>query len=147
MLNGFAFEYLLFVFLSTVGAVQFTAARAGLGGLLFLRQWPRATQYLAGALIAAAYLWFFFWSGPRNVPDTGDGLEGNTQAALFAIGAAAAVAFTFAASSVVNHAWGAGANTAGPGERPPPEGLGRLSETTFARAFVARARALTRDEG
>ncbi|MDE2766169.1 MAG: hypothetical protein OXI25_07065 [Chloroflexota bacterium] len=145
MLNGFASEYLLFVFLSTLGAVQFTAARAGLSGLLFLRQWPRATQWLAASLILGAYLWFFFWSGPRNVPDTGDGLEGNTQAVLFAIGAAAAVAATFIASSIVNYAWGAAAQADEPGQPPPPEGLGRLSRTTFARAFAARVRGLTRE--
>ena len=145
MLNEFAVEYLLFVFLTTLGAVQFTAARAGLGGLLLLRQWPRATQYLAAALIVGAYLWFFFLSGPRNVPDTGDGLEGNTQAALFAIGAAAAVAVTFIVSSAVNHAWGAADEAAEPAQGPPPTGIGRLSRTTFARAFAARVRGLTRE--
>ena len=145
MLTGFAFEYLLFVFLSTLSVVQFTAARAGLHGLLLLRRRPGATLWLSAALLVCAYAWFFFLSGPRNVPDTGDGLEGNTQAALFAIGAAAAVAFTFAASSVVNHAWGAAAQAAEPGQGAAPEGLGRLSRTTFARAFGARLRGLTRE--
>ena len=145
MLNEFASQYILFIFLSTAGVVQFTAARAGLYGLLFLRRWPRATQRLSAALIAAAYVWFFFLSGPRNLPDIGDGLEGNTQAAMFAIGAGAAVAATFIASSAVNHAWGARAHVAGQGQRFPARGLGGLSETTFARAFVARIRALMQD--
>lgn len=146
MPSGFAFEYLLFVFLSTLGVVQFTAALAGLHGLLLLRRWPRATLWLSAALAACVYAWFFFLSGPRNVPDTGDGLEGNTQAALFAIGAAAAVAVTFAVASVVNHAWGAATQAAEPEQAPPPAGLGRLSRTTFARAFAARVRGLVREE-
>ena len=100
-------DYLLLVFLGALGAVQISAARSHLLGLLFLRAWPRASEVLGAALVIGAFAWFFSSGRGRNIADTQGGLDGTDQAAFFSMAAATAVAFTLLMSSVVNHAWGA----------------------------------------
>ena len=51
--------------------------------------------------MVGAFAWFFA-SEPRNVPDTGAGLDGNEQALLFVAGAGAALALVLILSSLRN---------------------------------------------
>ena len=140
VLEPFAFDYAQFVAVSVLGVIQFAAARNHLYGLMFLRRWPRLTQALSAAALIAAFLWFFAGGEPRNIPDTGAGLEANTQTGVFALAAAAAIVVTFVGSSVVNHRWG-GLHSGDPSaETWPPAGFGLLEHTTFARALMARSR-------
>ena len=134
MPSGFALDYVAWVFLAALGTVQIAAARSGLAGLLFIRRAPSAAAVLGTLLIAAATAWFF-GSEPRNLPDTGDGLDANSQARWFSAASAAAVAFSFAASSAVNHRWAVlRERESGAGDEPESRGLGRLRHTTFWRA-------------
>lgn len=123
-------DYLLFVFVSALGAIQVAAAYSGLQGLLFLRN--RKAAAMAGmALVVGSFVWFFT-SGPRDIPDTAGGLNGNQQAAYFALGAGLAVAVTLALSSLLNFSLGQRTN----GER----GLDALRNITYIRALTGDIR-------
>ena len=84
---------------------------AALGVLLLITAYHRLTGLLlmgrkssiaaGGLLVVVAFVWFFA-SEPRNVPDTGAGLDGNQQAVLFSIGSLAALAVVLALSSLRN---------------------------------------------
>lgn len=118
-------DYFVFVFLSSLGVVQIAAAYAGLRGLLFLQS--RWTSALVGAgLVGIGFAWFFA-PGPRHIPDTAGGLDGNAQALLFTLSAAAALLFTFVFASLANARF---LHT----QRHPPEGLEALRETTYLQA-------------
>lgn len=138
--TSFVADYAVLVFVSAVGVLQVVAARSGLLGLLFLRPWPRANQAAGAILMLGAFAWFFLGGTDRNVPDTDGGLDGNLQARWFAIGGAAAVAFTFAVSSVLNDGWGRASTEPAPAGAWRGEGLTALERTTFARALAARLR-------
>ncbi len=141
-MSAFEAAYSLWVFTSAIGVVQFAAVRGGLWGLVVFRKRPRFTQAASVLLVAASFVWFFA-SGDRNVPDTGEGIDGVVQARFFAIAAAAAAALLAAVSSIVNHRWGAGGVHDDRLRRLwPPEGLDCLERTTLARAAAARVRAL-----
>lgn len=135
--------YLLWVFLSALGAAQFAAVHGGLWGIVILRSRPRAAQGSALFLVAASFAWFFA-SGDRNQPDVGEGLNGVEQARWFAVSAAASVVFQLAVSSALNHRWGAAHNWDPDIERWPPPGLAWMERTTFASALAALARAAVR---
>ena len=126
----FTLEYALFVFVSAVGVLQFVFARNGIQGMLFIRRSPGASALLGVLLVAAAVVWFFV-SGPRNLPDTSLGLDGNQQALWFALAAATAVGVTALLSSVINYRWA---------ERDTEEaaGLDALEHTTFLQALGRR---------
>ena len=95
----FALDYLLFVFLSALGALLLVTAYNRLNGLLLV---DRRLSMLAGVLlVAGAFIWFFT-SEPRNAPDTGAGLDGNEQAILFVAGAGAALVLVLVLSSLRN---------------------------------------------
>ena len=103
---SFEADYVLFIFLASLGAVQLAALKNRLHGLCFIRI-PILNLALALALVVGSFLWFFV-SEPRNLPDTGDGLNGNQQA-MFAVAAAiGAVFFTLAATSLINIGLGRG---------------------------------------
>ena len=144
MLEPFAYDYAQLVFASTMAVVQFAAARNRLYGLMLLRRWPRLTQVLSAATLFAAFVWFFAASGPRNIPDTGVGLEANTQTGVFALAAAVAIVATVVASSIANHRWGAAHAPDADAVDWPVPGFGTLEQTTFARALIARLRAAAR---
>lgn len=139
-ITSFVTDYAALVFVSAVGVVQVVAGRSGLLGLLFLRPWPRANGAVGALLVLGAFAWFFLGGLDRNVPDTEGGLDGNLQARWFAIAGMAAVTFTFALSSVLNHGWG-GRSTLPP-EGWHGEGLTALEDTTFARALAAGLRGM-----
>ena len=93
-------NYVSLVFIASVGVIQLAAAHGGLTKLLFIK--CNAITYALGlTLIVAAFTWFF-WLGPRHIPDTAGGLDGNDQAARFALSALAAVGFTMLTSSLLN---------------------------------------------
>ena len=106
----FALDYLAFVFLSALGVLMVATAYSRLSGLLILGR--RLSILLGAALTIGAFNWFFT-SKPRNLPDTGVGLDGNEQAILFTLGAGAALAMLLILSSLRN--WSMGANAAGDG--------------------------------
>ena len=129
---SFEVDYLLFIFLASLGVVQLAALKNGLKGLYFIRI-PPLNLTIALVLVLGALLWFFF-SEPRNLPDTGDGLDGNQQA-MFAVAAAvAAVLFTLAATSVINAGFGKG-------EDKSEVGLEALRRATY---YTAMRRTLGR---
>ena len=86
-MSAFEIEYVLWVFFSTLGVVQYAAVRSELWGIVVFRRWPVATQRFSVLLIVASFVWFFV-SAERNVPDTGAGLDGVVQARWFALGRA-----------------------------------------------------------
>lgn len=139
MWSGFAIDYAVLVFFSTLGTMQIVASRNGLAGIMLLLGRPRLSTWLGSGVIAAAFTWFFL-SEFRNVPDTAAGLEANTQAATFAIAGGAAVGVTFLLTSIVNHRW-AIANSRDPAtDEAPPGGLDVFRETTFVVALLRRLR-------
>jgi hypothetical protein len=128
MPSNFTLEYIAFVFFSVVGVLQFVFALNGIRGMLFIRNSVRTTATLSVLLVLAAFTWFFT-SAPRNVPDTGLGLDGNAQALWFSVSAAAAVAATALFSSALNHRWGKQASA-------EVVGIEVLQQTTFMRALA-----------
>ena len=103
---SFEADYLLFIFLASLGVVQLAALKNRLKALCFTRI-PVLNLALGLALLAGSFLWFFI-SEPRNLPDTGDGLNGNQQAMYSVAAAISAVLFTLAATSLINLGIGRG---------------------------------------
>ncbi len=93
-------DYFILVFLSGLGTLQVAASYGHLRGLLLLPS-PRASRFF-GVLLALAVVIWFFVSAPRNINDTEGGLDGNTQALLFALASLAAVVATLVGSSIAN---------------------------------------------
>lgn len=133
--------YMLWVFLSALGAAQYGAVHGRLWGIVILRRWPGAAKASSLLIIAASFVWFFA-SGDRNQPDVGEGLNGVEQARWFAVSAAASVAVQLAVSSAVNHRWGAANGWDPASGRLPPAGLEWMERATFARALAALVRAV-----
>ena len=129
-------DYVILVFLASVGVIQIAVAHAGLTKLLFLKRPPLA--YALGlTLIIAGFMWFF-WDGPRHIPDTAGGLDGNDQGARFALSALAAVFFTVVATSLLNHRAGS----------RPPTSLDRLESLrthTYLQALPTGLRSLWKE--
>ena len=121
----FATDYTILVFFATVGVVQVAASLGSLNGLLFLRN-RKASQVAGAVLILGSFIWFFS-TGSRNVNDYEGGLDANTQALFFFLGAFAGVGFTLLASSLIN------LRMTGP-EPGPDTGLASLRHTTYLRA-------------
>jgi hypothetical protein len=119
-------DYVILVFLSCIGIIQIAVAHAGLTKLLILKR-PSYAYALGLALIIAGFTWFFS-DGPRHVSDTAGGLDGNDQAARFALSALAAVFFTVLATSALNRS---------AKNSPPPtlDGLEALREHTYLEAL------------
>lgn len=139
MWAGFANDYALLVFFSTLGTMQIVASRNDLRGLMLFRGRGTLSTCLGLGVIAVAFIWFFT-SEFRNIPDTGAGLEANTQTATFAIAGGAAVGFTFIFASIVNHGWAIANLRERATDDAPPAGLGLFRETTFVLAGIGRLR-------
>lgn len=139
-MSDFEVAYALWVALGALGVTQYAAVSNGLWGMVILRRWPAATKVCSALVVIAAFAWFFI-SEDRNLPDTGDGLDGVEQARWFAIAATASILIQLGVSSVVNHRWGASHGWDATEDRWPPPGLTWLERTTFARALAARLRA------
>ncbi len=74
----FATDYFLLVFVCVLGVLQIVASIGGLRGLLILKS-PILARGLGGALIVAAFIWFFS-TATRNINDYEGGIDANTQA-------------------------------------------------------------------
>ena len=123
-------DYVLFVFFGALGVLQLAFARSRTQGMLFVRRSPRASALLGAALVVAAFTWFFV-TGPRNIPDTAGGLDGNVQALFFFTGGAGALVTTALLSSLINYRWGHDTPS-------PTSGLSALEGTTYMRAVAYR---------
>ena len=132
-MSHFSVDYFLLVFVSACGVLQIAAAQSGLRGLMFFAC-PLRSQISGLLMVVGVFLWFFL-SAPRNLPDTGGGLDGNAQTALFAAGAGAALAFTLLLSSLKNF-------FLGDGNGPYNSGLEALKETNYLRALTSISRDL-----
>lgn len=135
MPTQFTFEYALFVFISALGTLQIVFACNSMRGALFLPQSLTQSILLGIFLVLGVVIWFFA-SAPRNIPDTGLGLDGNDQARWFAVACGSALTLTLLLTSIFNNRWGKGYMGGG-------YGLDALRETTFIRALlqtVKRAR-------
>lgn len=118
-------EYLLFIFLASVGVLQLVAARSGLKGLLFIRR-PVLAYLLSLSAIAGSYWWFFFRDCRIDTVMRRSGLEGAQQFYFFCVGAFLALAFTLVASSLIGAVRARGHSMDNPGCK----GLDALRETS-----------------
>ncbi len=124
--SAFLIDYLVFVFLASVGVLQFAASLSRLTALLIFRSIPVARVF-GVALAVAAFVWFFV-SDTRNVNDFEGGLDANVQALALFVAVLAAVLTTLVVSSLVNIRMdGAPAS--------PSEGVDSLRRTTYFRAL------------
>ncbi len=91
-------RYMAFIFVAACGAIQIGAALGGINGLLFVRS-KRLAILVGALLLLSGFAWFFVWyfTDPTRRPR---GLEGNEQTILFALSAAAALAFTVVTASL-----------------------------------------------
>ena len=132
-MDEFYVDYFLLIFVSACGVLQVAASHSGLKGLMFfVRSFYSALVGIV--MVLAAFLWFFL-STPRNLPDTGGGLDGIAQSGLFAVGAGTALVFTLILSSIKNISLGSG-------HRSYNLGLVALKETTYCRALANTLRGL-----
>jgi hypothetical protein len=120
----FTTDYYLLVFASTIGVIQIAVSMGPLRGLqLFRSRWLSRSFGLI--LATSAFIWFFA-TDTRNLNDFEGGLDANTQALFFFLGALTGVVVTLVLSSVVNARMANG----GP---VPEEGLDALRHTNYAR--------------
>ncbi|SVE29619.1 uncharacterized protein METZ01_LOCUS482473 [marine metagenome] len=96
----FFVDYMVFVCCSTIGAIQIAAYIGNLRALLILRQRIASLVFGASILIGSAF-WFFL-SEERNINDTAGGLDANSQAVGFFLGALIGTILTLIISSVIN---------------------------------------------
>ena len=129
---SFAADYVLFIFLASLGVVQLAALKNRLKGLYFIRI-PLLNFVAALVLVVGSFVWFFV-SEPRNLPDTGGGLDGNQQAMFSVAAAVGAVLFTLATTSLLNAGLGRGEDGRG-------TGLQALRRTNY---FIALRRTMGR---
>ena len=131
--HSFILDYFILVFWASCGVFQLAAAYNGIRGLLLLQD-RRLSVLLGLALIVGAFAWFFL-STPRNVPDSGPGMNGNEQFGYFFACSGAGLAFTLLVSSLCNRALGRGRVSL-------PAGMDALRESNYLRALYRRLRPL-----
>ena len=122
----FATDYLLLVFVASLGVLQIAASLAHLNGLLIFKP-PLVSRALGLLLFVGAFV-MFFSTGTRNINDYEGGLDAPTQGLFFFLGAFAGLGVTLMLSSLVNLRMNGG--------RPSPEaGLDALRETNYISAL------------
>ena len=126
-------EYLTFVTLACIGAIQISSVFGSLKMMLFFESYT-LSKVFGWTIIIAPTIWFFR-SGGRNLPDTEGGLSGGSQFSLFALGALLAIAVTFLFTSFKN------INGNHPSEYSH-KGLSTLSHNTFTQVFWTNMRSL-----
>lgn len=92
-------DYVLFVFIVSLGVLQLAAAWAGLDGLSFFRR--RYLGYIFAAVMVGVGYWWFFRID-RNIPDTAGGLSGPLLFSLLFAALIGAILVTLIISSVIN---------------------------------------------
>ena len=130
--GSFILDYYVLVLLAASGVFQVAGALQGFRGLLLFQRRP-ASIIFGLVLLVGAFTWFFL-SEPRNVSDSGHGLNGNEQFAYFFAGSGTALALTLILASLRNLGLGTG-----PANLPP--GLNALRETSYIRALSQSGRA------
>ena len=94
----FAVDYLILVFIASLGVIQLAGLKNDLKGL-YLLKYPKLNLILGLVLFVSPFVWFFLTEF-RNVSDTDGGLNGNQQAFLFVFGSLGAVIFTLFITSL-----------------------------------------------
>ena len=123
----FATDYLILVFVASIGAIQVGASWSNLKGLLIFKP-PIIAIPFGLALIVAGFT-LFFSTAERNINDYEGGMDANDQALFFFLGVLAGGLFTVLISSLVNIRM--------TGDRPSPEsGMDALNDTTYLRALA-----------
>ena len=123
---AFATDYLILIFVASIGVIQIAASVGGLRGLLIFKS-PLLSLGSGLTLAIAAFVWFFSTTN-RNINDYNGGLDGNTQALLFFLGSLAGVVATFLGSSIINLKMVS--------EKPSPKaGLDALRDTSYLKAL------------
>ena len=136
-------EYRLLVFVAVLGVIQVAAAHAGLRGLLLapgtvrIRWWPSGRRWtltylhfsyvFAAVTVLPALGYFFVWNSHNAIGI----IQGSEQAGLFVLSTAAACAFTFIASSLINQ-WRL------QGNQTQAKGLEALKDITWFQAVWRR---------
>ena len=120
-------DYILLVFMVSLGVLQFVAARVKLEGISFFPR--RYMGYIFAVLmVIGGYGWFFRID--RNIPDTAGGISGPWQFAYLVAGLAIAVVLTLLLSSAVKARWGR------PDSEGEQRGLEVLKRMTFIQAII-----------
>lgn len=132
-MDKFYVDYFFLIFLSACGVLQIAVSHSGLKGLMFFVR-PLYSISVGIVMVLAAFLWFFL-STPRNLPDTGRGLDGIAQTELFSAGAGAALVVTLILSSIINVSLCSG-------HKSSINGLEALKETTYFHALSNTLRGL-----
>ena len=126
-------DYLLFVFMVSLGVLQFVAAWGRLEGISFFPR--RYLGYMFAAVMVSGGYWWFFRID-RNVPDTAGGISGPWLFAYLVAALAIAIVFTLLIPSAVKARWG----------RPDSEGEQRGLEVLKSMTFIqAISRAMRRN--
>jgi hypothetical protein len=93
-------EYMIFVFIASVGVLQLVAAWTKLKGLLFLKR-PVLAYLLSLLAIGGSFYWFFQRDNRIDTIMRQTGLEGKQQFFGFCIAAFLAIVFTLIVSSLI----------------------------------------------
>jgi hypothetical protein len=120
-------DYLLFVFMLSLGVLQFVAAWVRLEGISFFPR--RYLGYIFAAVMVSAGYWWFFRID-RNIPDTAGGISGPWLFAYLVAGLAMGIALTLLVSSAVKARWGR------PDSEGEQRGLEVLRRMTFIQAII-----------
>lgn len=120
-------DYILFVFMVSLGVLQFAAAWGRLEGISFFPR--RYLGYIFAAVMVTGGYWLFFRID-RNVPDTAGGISGPWLFAYLVAGLAIAIVLTLLISSAVKARWGR------PDSEGEQRGLEVLKRMTFIQAII-----------
>jgi hypothetical protein len=96
----FTIDYLILIILASIGVIQLGALYGGLKGLLFSKSIV-FTHFVGFSLPVTAFTWFFM-TDSRNINDYAGGLDSNTQALLFFLGASTGWILTTILSFIIN---------------------------------------------
>jgi uncharacterized membrane protein len=120
-------DYILFVFMVSLGVLQFAASWGRLEGISFFPR--RYLGYIFAAVMVSVGYWWFFRID-RNVPDTAGGISGPWLFAYLVAGLAIAIVITLLVSSAVKARWGR------PDSEGEQRGLEVLKRMTFIQAII-----------
>ena len=128
-----ALDYILFIFMVSLGVLQLVAAWGRFEGILFFSR--RYLGYIFAAVMVSGGYWWFFRID-RNVPDTVGGMSGPWLFAYLVAALAMAIVITLLISSALKARWG----------RPDSEGEQRGLEVLKRMTFIqAISRAMRRN--
>ena len=132
-MTEFKVDYIIFVFVATLGVVQIAAVTGSLRGLLLFGSLLRSGMSGA-AMLVTAVVWFFA-TDDRNINDVSGGINANGQALYLFSSATSSVVFTLLLSSLFNLRMRASAP-------PPHDGLEVLRTSSFLNALFDNMRYL-----